>query len=76
MPNKFSKRQVLAQVGRSDVRRDIGRSEMVEGQESLHTAAGPTGYICSAIVFMSHSRKNKTVLIFQFFTYDSSQYVP
>ena len=37
---------------------------MVEGQESLHTAVVSTGYLCSATVFMSRNRKNKTVLIF------------
>jgi hypothetical protein len=27
----------------------MGKSERVEGQESLHTAGGPTGYFCTAI---------------------------
>jgi hypothetical protein len=25
----------------------MGKSERLEGQESLHTAGGPTGYLCS-----------------------------
>jgi len=54
----------------------MGKSEMVEGQESLHTTAVPAGYLRSAAVFMSRNRKIKTVLIFQFFIYVSSHYVP
>jgi len=30
----------------------MDKSEKVEGQESLHTAGGPTGYLCSATVYM------------------------
>jgi len=26
----------------------MGKSERVEGQESLHTVGGPAGYLCSA----------------------------
>jgi len=48
MPNKVSKHQVLAQVGRGHVRREMGKSERVEGQKSLHTAGGTTGYLCLA----------------------------
>jgi len=32
------------------VRRDVRKSERVEGQKSLHTAGGSTGYLCSATV--------------------------
>jgi len=47
MPNRISKHQVLSRLN-CHVRRDVGKSERVEGQESLHTAASPTGYLCSA----------------------------
>jgi len=44
MPNRISKYRVFAQLWNGHVRSDIGKSERVEGQESLHTAGGPTGY--------------------------------
>jgi hypothetical protein len=28
----------------------MGKSERVEGQECLHSAGGPTGYLCSATI--------------------------
>jgi hypothetical protein len=31
----------------------MGKSDMVEGQESLHTADGPTDYLCSATVILA-----------------------
>jgi hypothetical protein len=38
MPNRISKLQAFAQLWSCDVRRDMGNSERVEGQESLqHT---------------------------------------
>jgi len=30
------------------IRRDTGKSDRVEGHKSLHTASGPTCYLCSA----------------------------
>jgi hypothetical protein len=33
------------------VRGDMSKSERVEGQKSLHTAGGSTGYLCSATVW-------------------------
>jgi len=48
MPSRISKYRVLAQLGTCHIRRDIGKSERVEGQKSLYTAGGPTGYTCSA----------------------------
>jgi hypothetical protein len=30
----------------------MDKNERFEGQESLHTAGGPTGYLCSATVYM------------------------
>jgi len=29
----------------------MGKSERVEGQESLYTTVGPTGYLCSAVQY-------------------------
>jgi hypothetical protein len=40
MSNKVSKHEVLAQVGRGHVWREMGKSERVEGQKSLHTDSG------------------------------------
>jgi hypothetical protein len=48
MPNRVSKHQVLAQLGRGHVRREMGKSERVEGQISLHTTSDTTGYLCLA----------------------------
>jgi len=38
MPNRVSKHKDLAQLCSGHVRRDMGKSERAEGQESLHTA--------------------------------------
>ena len=34
----------------------MGKSERVEGQESLHTAGGPAGYLCSATIQSRHCK--------------------
>ena len=58
-PNRVSKDKVLAQLGSFYVRRDVGKSERVERQESLHTMVGPTGYLYSAtccnMIFKIHT---------------------
>jgi hypothetical protein len=41
-PNTTAKYQVLALISTRHFRRDIGKNERVEGQESLHTADAPT----------------------------------
>jgi len=46
MPNRISKHQVLPRL--CIVRRGLGKSEEVEGQETLYPAGGPTGYLCTA----------------------------
>jgi hypothetical protein len=43
-----AKHHVLAQVGRGHVRREMGKNERTEGQKSLHTTGGTTGYLCLA----------------------------
>jgi len=48
MPKRISKYQVLALLGNGQVRTDMGKSESVEGQDTLHTMDGPTSYLCSA----------------------------
>ena len=52
MPNRFSKHRVLEHLCRGYVRRDIGKSERVEGQESLYTADGPTDYLMHNSFFL------------------------
>jgi len=47
MSNKISKHQVLAKLCIVTSRETWVISERVEGLESLHTAASPTGYLCS-----------------------------
>jgi hypothetical protein len=44
MPNRISKFQVLTQLLSCHVWRDMGKSERVEGQESLHTVGGSADY--------------------------------
>jgi hypothetical protein len=51
MPKRISKQQILAQFWSGYVRRDMGTSDWVEGQEPLYTAGGPTDYLCSAKTF-------------------------
>jgi len=50
MPNRISTYRVLAQLWSCHVWRDVGKSERVEGQESLHTAGGSATYWYSANV--------------------------
>ena len=38
----------------------MGISERVEGQESLHTDGGPTGYLCSATFVNVGCNSNNT----------------
>jgi hypothetical protein len=45
MSSRISKYRVLAQLGICHIRRDMGKSERVEGQKSLYTAGSPIGYI-------------------------------
>jgi hypothetical protein len=44
MQSRISKHPVLAQLGSCLVLKDMGKSERAKGQESLHTAGGPSGY--------------------------------
>jgi hypothetical protein len=46
VPNRIAKYQVLVQLCGCLVRRDVDKSERVEGQEFLHTADGPKRYLC------------------------------
>jgi hypothetical protein len=52
MPNRISKYQVVAQLGSCHVRRDMGKSERVGGQDSLHTTGGSSGFLRSATVVL------------------------
>jgi hypothetical protein len=44
MPNITSKYKFVAQLGSYHVRRDMGKDERVEVQQSLHITGGSTGY--------------------------------
>ena len=54
MPNRVSNHQVLTQVGRCHVRRGMGNSKRAEGQKSLQTMGGTTGYLCLATLLTLH----------------------
>ena len=68
MRNRISKHHKSSHNLNCNVRRDIGNSERVEGQESVHAVGGPTGYLRSAAVANKICRENQnTLFIFNIF---------